>query len=303
MRLVGLDLGGTSIKGGAASEQGEILDRRSVDIDRALGAKGLIDALAGLARDLGADSCVGLGAPGLFDRERGVVLESPNLAFLEGVGLRGELARRLALDETAVLLENDANAAAIGEHWIGAGRGESDLLMITLGTGVGGGFILDGVLYAGPGGMAGEIGHLVVDPAGLPCGCGSRGCLETLASATAAQRRAVALGLPRDRPGDLVRLAEIARQAPGPERDLLHEVGRDLGRGLAGVVTLLDIRLFVIGGGFGAALDLLGPGIRAGLAERTYGRRLENVRVVPAALGTDAGWMGAARLTLSFPPR
>jgi len=303
MRLVGLDLGGSSIKGGAAAEDGEVLDRRSVDLGGARDADDVIDALAGLARELGADRCVGLGAPGLFDRERGVVLESPNLPYLQGVALRRELARRLGLDESAVLLENDANAAAIGEHWIGAGRGESDLLMITLGTGVGGGFILGGELYAGVGGMAGEIGHVVVDPSGPVCGCGSRGCLETLASATAAQRRATALGLPRERPGDLVLLADIARRQSGPERDLLVEVGRDLGRGLAGVVTLLDVRLFVIGGGFGAALDVLGPGIRAGIGERSYGHRLESVRVVPAALGTDAGWMGAARLTLSFPSR
>ena len=303
MRLVGLDLGGTSIKGGVVSEQGVILERRTVEIDRTRGADALIGALAGLARDLGAPRRVGLGAPGLFDRERGVVLGSPNLPFLEGVALRGELARRLSLDDSAVLLENDANAAAIGEHWVGAGRGESDLLVLTLGTGVGGGLVLGGELYAGAGGMAGEIGHVVVDPAGPPCGCGSRGCLETLASATAAQRRATARGLPRDRPGDLVRLAEDARRAPGPERDLLLEIGRDLGRGLASVVTLLDVRLFVIGGGFGGALDLLEPGVRAGLGERSYGGRLERVRIVPAELGTDAGWMGAARLTLSFPAR
>jgi glucokinase len=299
MRLVGLDLGGTSIKGGAVSEQGKILDRRSIDIDRSKGPGALIDSLAALSRALGASPRVGLGAPGLFDRERGVVLESPNLAFLEGVALRGELARRLSLAESAVVLENDANAAALGEHWAGAGRGETDLLMVTLGTGVGGGLILGGQLYSGAGGMAGEIGHVVVDPAGPACGCGARGCLETLASATAAQRRAAALGLPRD----LVLLTDLARRAPGPERDVLFEVGRDLGRGLAGVLTLLDIRLFVIGGGFGAALDMLRPGIAAGLGERSYGRRLEHVRVVPAELGSDAGWMGAARLTLSFPPR
>ncbi|MFN0009220.1 MAG: ROK family protein [Planctomycetota bacterium] len=303
MRLVGLDLGGTSIKGGAVTEQGEILERRSIDIDHARSASALIDDLAGLSRDLGVGSSVGLGAPGLFDRERGVVLESPNLGFLEGVAMRGELARRLSLDESAVVLENDANAAAIGEHWAGAGRGESDLLMVTLGTGVGGGFILGGELYSGAGGMAGEVGHVVVDPAGPACGCGARGCLETLASATAVRRRAVALGLPRDQPGNLVLLAEIARRGAGPERDLFSQVGLDLGRGLAAVVTLLDVRLFVIGGGFGAALDVLEPGIREGLAERSYGRRLEQVRIAPAALGADAGWMGAARLTLSFPPR
>ena len=121
MRLVGLDLGGSSIKGGAAAEDGEVLERRSVDLVGVRDAAEVIDALADTARRLGAGRCVGLGAPGLFDRERGVVLESPNLPYLQGVALRGELARRLSLAESAVLLENDANAAAIGEHWRGAG--------------------------------------------------------------------------------------------------------------------------------------------------------------------------------------
>jgi glucokinase len=303
MRLVGLDLGGTSIKAGVVSDQGEVLDRRSSEVVAASGAPGVLESLAALARELGVERKLGLGAPGLFDRERGVVLESPNLPFLEGVPLRGELARRLGLAEEDVLLENDANAAAIGEHWLGAGRSEPDLLMVTLGTGVGGGLILRGELYAGPGGMAGEIGHVVVDPAGPPCPCGSRGCLETFASASAAQRRATALGLPAGAPGDLLRLTDLARRAAGRERDLLLDVGRHLGWGLAAVVTLLDVRVFVIGGGFGAALDVLEPGIRAGLGERSYGPRLDAVRIVRAQLGADAGWMGAARLTVSFRPR
>jgi glucokinase len=171
--------------------------------------------------------------------------------------------------------------------------------MVTLGTGVGGGFVLGGALYAGPGGMAGEIGHVVVDPAGPPCGCGSRGCLEVLASATGAQRRALELGLPPEEPGNLVMLAERARQGASPERELLRQIGLDLGRGLAAVVTLLDLRLFVVGGGFGAALDVLLPGLREGMSERSYGERLEGVRVLPAALGADAGWIGAAKLSLS----
>ncbi len=303
MRLVGIDLGGTAIKAGAVSERGEILDRRSARLDASRGAVGVLDCMAGLARELGVERAVGLGSPGLLDRERGVVLECPNLHFLEGVALRRELSGRLSLPDQAVILENDANAAARGEHWLGAGRGERDFLLVTLGTGIGGGLVLGGELYAGPGGMAGEIGHIVVDPNGPPCGCGSHGCLETLASASAAQRRAAALGLPRTKPGDLALLADIARRGAGPERDLLAAVGTDLGRGLAVVLTLLDLRLFVIGGGFGAALDVLETGIRAGLAERSYGARLESVRILPAALGPDAGWIGAAHLTLSFPVR
>jgi len=302
-RAVGIDLGGTAIKAGASSASGEVLERRSAPVELSAGAPALLDRMAQIARDLGAQGAVGLGSPGLLDRARGAVLEAPNLPFLAGFPLCQELGRRLGLPAQAVILENDANAAALGEHWLGAGRGESDLCLVTLGTGVGGGLVLSGELFAGPGGMAGEIGHVVIDPGGPECGCGSRGCLETLASASAARRRAAARGLPRVNPGDLELLAGAGRGSPGPERELLFEIGADLGRGLAVVLTLLDVRLFVVGGGFGAALDLLEPGIRAGLAERSYGERVEGVRIVPARLGADAGWLGAARLALSCAAR
>ena len=298
-RAVGIDLGGTSIKAGAISDEGTILERRSSRVDATEGASRLLDRIADLARELGAGGGFGLGSPGVFDRARGTILEAPNLHFLEGIPICDEIARRLGLRADAIHLENDANVAALGEQWIGAGRGEQDLLLVTLGTGVGGGLVLGGELFAGPGGMAGEIGHVVVDPNGSVCGCGGRGCLETLASATAARRRAVERGLG----DDLERLAETARRSPGPERDLFLEIGTDLGRGLAVALTLLDLRLFVVGGGFGAALDLLEPGVRAGFAERSYGRRVDDLRILPAALGPDAGWVGAARLALSFPPR
>ena len=295
MLLVGIDLGGTAIKAGSITSDGKVVARREMPSELQRGPADLLDRMAQLARELGVESCVGLGVPGLVDLAGGRVLQSPNLGCIQEVPLVAELARRLNLP-AGVHLENDANAAAIGEHWLGRGRSEQDLLLVTLGTGVGGGLILGGVLYAGPGGMAGEIGHVVVDPDGPLCGCGSRGCLETLASASAASRRATAAGLPRGAPGDLVRLAEVARASAGPERDLLFAVGRDLGRGLAAALALLDLRCFVIGGGFGAALDTLRPGIRTGIAERCYGERLKSVRVEPAELGADAGWIGAARL-------
>jgi glucokinase len=298
-RAVGIDLGGTAIKAGAISETGTILDRRTVPVDVREGPGSLLDRIAEIARALGAEDGIGLGSPGVFDRGRGTILEAPNLHLLEGIQLCEEIARRLDVRADSVRLENDANVAALGEQWIGAGRGEADLLLVTLGTGVGGGLVLGGELFSGPGGMAGEIGHVVVDPSGNVCGCGARGCLETLASATAARRRAAERGLDED----LERLAATARRSDGPERDLLEEIGRDLGRGLAVALTLLDVRLFVVGGGFGAALDLLEPGVREGLAERSYGRGVDDLRIVPAALGPDAGWIGAARLALSFPAR
>lgn len=298
-RCVGIDLGGTAIKAGAVDEHGAVLARRSIPTGLDDGASAVLDRIARLARELGAERGVGIGSPGLIDHARGAVLECPNLKSLQDTPLCDELARRLGIERAAVRLENDANAAALGEHWVGAGRGERDLMMVTLGTGVGGGLVLDGRLYAGSGGMAGEIGHVIVEPGGLECGCGRRGCVETLASATAARRRALEAGLPGGAPGDLEQLAALARERAGPERDLCRAIGADLGHALASAVSLLDVRCFVIGGGFGAACDVLEPGIRSGIEERAYGRRLASVRIVPAGLGADAGWIGAARLTLA----
>jgi glucokinase len=298
MRLVGIDLGGTAIKAGACDEKGRPLENRSIPTGLQDGSAAVLDRMAQLARDLGAEGKVGVGSPGLIDHAGGRVLESPNLHVMQGVAIRDELARRLDFRSKDVFLENDANCAGFGEHWCGAGVGERFMLMVTLGTGVGGGLVLDDAMYSGPGGMAGEIGHVCIDPLGPPCGCGRRGCVEQYASATAATRRAIAAGLPREKPGDLEMLAELARASDGPERALLFAVGRDLGRGLASVVALLDMRTFVIGGGFGAATDVLEPGIRVGLLDRTYGDRLQATRILPAKLGPDAGWIGAARLTL-----
>lgn len=294
-RLVGIDIGGTSVKSGAISAAGEIQAERELDPRYERGPEAVLDDLAQLARDLGARTRLGIGVPGLVDRERGVVLESPNLPGFGQLDLAGGLARRLGTDREAVRVENDANAAALGEQWLGGAGGARAVLLVTLGTGVGGGFVFDGRVFAGEG-LGGEIGHVCIDPGGLPCGCGQRGCLERYASASAASRRAREAGLPRDDPGELIALTAAARASAGPERELLFQVGRDLGLGLGLVVSLLDVRTFVFGGGFARALDVLEPGIRAGVDERSFGARAAGVRLLPAKLGARAGWIGAARL-------
>jgi glucokinase len=147
--------------------------------------------------------------------------------------------------------------------------------------------------------MAGEIGHVVVDPAGPLCGCGSRGCLETLASATAARRRATQARLPAGDPGNLELLVSAAEAGGEAERALLEDVGRDLGRGLGPVVCLLDMRVFVFTGGFAAAFAVLEKGIREGIDERSFGKRGSEIRLLRATLGPAAGWIGAARLAFS----
>ena len=294
---VGIDLGGTAIKAGRVSESGEVLEELSVEPDFSRGPAAVLRQIAGVHERLGGGARIGVGVPGLLDRARGRLIASPNLPGFVDIDVRNDLAGLAGIDPRDVHVENDANAAAVGELWLGAGRGESDALVVTLGTGIGGGLILRGELYAGAG-MGGEVGHVVIDPEGPLCGCGKRGCVETFASATAARRRALAAGLPEEAPGDLARLAERARAGFLREAELLREIGHDLGRGLGPIVCVLDLRLFVFGGGFSAALDVLERGIREGLEERSYGERAPSIRLARATLGTSAGWIGAARVAM-----
>jgi glucokinase len=293
--LVGVDLGGTAIKAGRIGADGQDRERREVAAHIEEGAESVCERIAQLARELGCRSSLGIGVPGLVDRARGLVTHSPNLAPMQGFPLREELARHLGLAPERVHLENDANVAAVGEHRLGGAHGRENVLMVTLGTGIGGGLILGRRLFTGTHGLAAEIGHLCVEPGGARCGCGNRGCLEALASATATQRRAREHGLEPD----LAQLCEAARGGAEGPRKLLRGVGRDLGRGLAQAVMLLDLDCFLIGGGFGAGLDVLLPGIRDGLVERTYGRERDSFHILPAKLGADAGWIGAALLAAS----
>lgn len=303
---VGLDIGGTSIKAGAVEGTGAILaESRREQPDRD-GYERLLDRCVDLATELSNDvrqDPLGVGVPGLVDVGGGLVLTSPNLPELDGRPLARDLEQRLGRPPGTVGLENDANAAAVGEGWVGAGAELPDFLLVTLGTGIGGGLILSGELVRGAG-MSGEIGHVKIqspsDPSPPTCGCGRRGCLETHASATATERRASEAGLERD----LMKLTALAREAEGPERQLLDAVGFDLGLGLASTVNLLDLRAFVVGGGFSAALDMLAPGLRKGLEAGSYGDRLAGVRIERARLGARAGWIGAARVGQPVaPPR
>ncbi len=301
MRAIGFDIGGSAVKAGAIDADGGGRAEATLETGPQTTLDTLIDGLATLYRELGGADRVGVGSPGLLDREGGRVLDSPNLPWMTEGELIAPLAARLGLSPDRVAFENDANAAALGEFWLGAGATHESLLFVTLGTGVGGGLILDSQLVLGEG-LAGEIGHVKVDPAGPRCGCGSRGCVEALSSATAAARRAQEAGLPPSAPGDLVALNAAADAGDQASRDLFEAIGRDLGYGLSAALNLLDLRTYVIGGGFSAALPHLLPGIRRGFQEGSYGARTAALEIVPATLGPSAGWIGAARAALA-PPR
>jgi len=302
---IGVDVGGTSVKLGAITEAGERLGEGNVPIRPGATVAGVFADVARTLETLVPDAPrrargIGVGLPGLLVRDEHRIENSPNLTWLIGPDLRAALADATGFAPESIRLENDANVAALGEVWLGAAKGARTALIATLGTGIGGALVFDGELFVGEG-LAGEIGHVTVVPDGPPCGCGSRGCLETLASATAARRRALELSLPPERPGDLELLAAAARARAGPERDLMEAIGRDLGHGLGTALCLLDVRTFVLGGGFSAALDVLEPGVRRGLSEWAYGDRVSRVRVERATLGASAGWIGAAHLLALAP--
>ncbi len=189
---IGVDLGGTNLRIAAVDNSGKILEKITTGTAVARGRDRVIDEMCACVKTLALKhraaselAGIGVGVPGIIDMERGMVRASPNLPGWEDYPVRDEIERRLA---TAVMLENDANAAALGEKWLGAAAAVDDMCMLTLGTGVGGGLVLHGRVWHGMTGMAAELGHINVEPEGRACNCGSRGCLEQYASATAVKQ-------------------------------------------------------------------------------------------------------------------
>src|SRR5579863_9003573 len=227
---IGLDLGGTNLRAAAVDRSGKLLDSVSGATARSDGREAILsemtDAIVTLRERWGAKELAGIGVavPGFILLKEGVIRNSNNLASLENFPIREEMTRRLG---TPVILENDANAAALGEKWIGAGRDVDDLVLLTLGTGIGGGIISGGKIIRGSVGMAGELGHMTVVADGNPCGCGNQGCLEKHASATAITGMARMMHLGADPTSEDV--YKMAMQGDEKAREIFAVMGRALG--------------------------------------------------------------------------
>jgi glucokinase len=308
---VGIDIGGTKVMAGVVDPDGNILETlRTETPDKSKSPRVVEDTIIELVLDLSDRHdvhAVGIGAAGWVDADRSRVLFAPHLAW-RNEPLRDALAARLAVP---ILVDNDANTAAWGEWRFGAGRGSDHLVMITLGTGIGGAILEGGRVKRGAYGVAGEFGHMQVVPDGIRCECGNKGCWEQYASGNALVREARGLmsagspvvsdlfdrvqGRPEDLTGPLV--TEAARDGDQLARELLAEVGRWLGIGMADLAAALDPGMFVIGGGVSAAGDLLlGPAREAFRRQLTGRGYRPEAAIVAAQLGNEAGLVGAADL-------
>jgi glucokinase len=295
---IGLDLGGTNLRAAAVDRSGVLLDTVSGKTNYSAGREAIVgdmvDAISTLRDRCGGGLAgIGVGVPGFIQMENGVIRNSNNLASLENFPLRDELSKRL---EAPVILENDANAAAIGEQWIGAGKDVKDLVLLTLGTGVGGGIISDGQIIRGSLGMAGELGHITVVPNGNPCGCGNRGCVEKHASATAITAMAKLLGL-----GDAMSakaVYDLAMEGNEKALTIFKSMGEALGIALAMLINTFNFPLYLIGGGVIDGWPLFAPAMIEETKRRSFTYRASNPRIEKATLGNKAGLYGAAYLPL-----
>lgn len=298
--VVGMDLGGTNLRVAGVSADGGLVALHREQTAAREGPEPVIERIvAAIGRMVhqvtgsgGSVLGVVLGAPGIINGRTGTVVASPNLPGWHDVPLRDRVAEAIGLP---VLLENDANAAAYGEYWRGAGAGCGSMVLLTLGTGVGGGLVLGGELWRGADGMAGEIGHITVDPGGRTCRCGNAGCLETYASATGI------VDSYRELSGvqEAVSAEEVSRRAHEGDanaRQTYREAGRSLGIAFAALVNLLNPERLVIGGGVLPAWELFIPAAEQELRRRAFTAPASRVRIAPASLGDLAGVIGAAGL-------
>jgi len=318
-RGVGIDVGGTKILGVVADESGQINDRLMVatpkepaEVASAIAevVKTLIDRVDG--DDGGKLAGIGVGVPGLVDRA-GVLRYGPNVPGVVGLDIATELR---ATTELLVVVENDASLAALAEHRVGAARGHDHALVITQGTGIGGGMIVDGALLRGANGFAGEPGHMLVDPLGPVCACGTRGCWEAFASGTGLANIARTLVAK----GGGVAILERAGGEPGHingehvadalalgDRDaqaVLDEFAQRVAVGLGGLITVFDPSVVVLGGGLTALSDRFIPDVQSHLPSTILGSQYRPVvPVVPTQLGAEAGAVGGALLAIRPEPQ
>lgn len=305
--VLAADLGGTNLRMAAVDREGKILHRTKHNTPKSERADEIVSAITEASRECleavkkeGWIKAFGAAVPATLNAPEGIILKAPNLPSLDGFRFAATVSDELNLP---VVLENDANAAAIGENWLGAARCAQNAICVTLGTGVGGGIIINGKILRGIDGTAGEIGHICVEPLGEPCGCGSRGCVEQYSSATAVVRltRELENQYPKSVLLNKSRLTSLDVFDAGKAGDELalevfRKMGFYLGIALADLVNVLNPESIVIGGGASAGWDLFIGHVQDQINKRAFDEPAKRARLVRAQLGDDAGILGAAKL-------
>jgi glucokinase len=313
--IIGVDLGGTKISAGAVSLDGSrVAGVRSIPTQAELGEEGVVDRIYSAIEGVIVDAInetgvtrqdfagIGIGAPGPLDRDRGIVVVAPNLGWKD-FPLRDRITSRFGLPAT---LDNDANCATVGEWWLGAARGGRNVIGITIGTGIGGGLIINGQLYHGASDVAGEIGHTTIDVNGRHCKCGNYGCLEAYASGPAIATRArEALGredtaslLPALVDGQLDKITaelvyDAAKKGDGLANEIVRDTARYLGAGIASLLNTINPDVVVIAGGVTRAGEALFAPLRTEVRRRAFAPAVKAAKIVPAELPGTAGIVGA----------
>lgn len=296
---IGVDLGGTNLRAAAVDQDGNLLAQVSASTSPEKGREYVISEIVDSIQELrskqlvGRFAGVGIGVPGFILMEKGIILNSNNLAFLEDIPLRDDIEARLG---APVILENDANAAALGESWIGAGTDVDDLLLLTLGTGIGGGIIYKNRVMHGFLGMAGELGHITVVPNGNPCGCGNIGCLEKHASATAITCTAELMRVTPHRNPTAEDIYKLALAGDWKAQQIFKSMGEALGIALAMLINTFNFPLYLLSGGPLPAWDFFAPAMIEQVSRRSFTYRKTKTRIEKAKLGNQAGLFGAAYL-------
>lgn len=320
---IGVDLGGTNMRIAAVDSEGKQLEVITTSTEVKRGRDYVVgemcEAIRGLRKKFEGQHAfagTGIGVPGIIDMETGMLFKSPNLPDWTNYPVRDEIQRRL---DAQVILENDANVAALGEQWMGAARDADSMCMFTLGTGVGSGIVLNGKIWHGLMGMAGECGHITVYPEGVQCGCGNRGCVEQYASATAVKRMAIE-AIATGKAPELARamsenpefsskiVFQYAMQGDAAAKQIFEVVGRALAIAMADMINALNLPMYVIGGGVASGWEAFAPAMFEELRKRSYVFVATDPEEITAArkrtiitralLGSDAGLIGAAKLAL-----
>ena len=335
---IGVDLGGTNLRIAAVTNDGKLLEKITLGVKIIVGRDQVINEMCDAIQRLsekyktgGNLLGIGIGVPGIIDMASGMLRKSANLPGWEEYPVRAEIERRLG---ARVVLENDANVAALGEQWLGAAQAVPNMAVVTLGTGIGGGIVLNGKIWHGMNGMAGEFGHVTLEPEGPACGCGNRGCAEQFASATSIMRMAreaiasgeapsLAKAASSDAEFGAKSIYNLAIQGDEHARRIFRSFGRYLGILLSGLINILNLDMFVIGGGVSSAWDAFAPNmfeelrercmvyaatapanpLEVGRAQQREGASMQTASsterktiITRALLGSDAGLYGAARV-------